>query len=79
MLGLMEKFFSPETPEGNPHSPPLQKGGRGDFLICLFSCLAFASPVFAAHGVAQFGEPKYPANFEHFDYVDPDAPKWLTF
>lgn len=24
---------------------------------------------------AEFGEPKYPPDFEHFDYVDPDAPK----
>jgi microcin C transport system substrate-binding protein len=29
----------------------------------------------AAHAVAMFGEPKYPPNFTHFDYVRPDAPK----
>lgn len=29
----------------------------------------------AAHAVAQFGTPKYPAGFSHFDYVNPDAPK----
>ncbi len=29
----------------------------------------------AAHGIAQFGEPKYPAGFGHFAYVNPDAPK----
>ena len=27
------------------------------------------------HGVSFFGEFKYPADFDHFDYVDPDAPK----
>ena len=27
------------------------------------------------HGLALIGEPKYPANFPHFDYVRPDAPK----
>jgi microcin C transport system substrate-binding protein len=27
------------------------------------------------HATALIGEPKYPANFEHFDYVNPDAPK----
>lgn len=27
------------------------------------------------HGVALIGEPKYPEGFEHFDYVNPDAPK----
>ncbi|MGF7151576.1 peptide/nickel transport system substrate-binding protein/microcin C transport system substrate-binding protein [Sphingomonas zeicaulis] len=28
-----------------------------------------------AHAVAQFGQPKYPAGFTHFDYVNPNAPK----
>jgi microcin C transport system substrate-binding protein len=27
------------------------------------------------HGLSLFGELKYPADFEHFDYVNPDAPK----
>lgn len=27
------------------------------------------------HGIAIFGDLKYPANFTHFDYVNPDAPK----
>ncbi len=31
-----------------------------------------AEPV---HGLSAFGELKYPADFEHFDYVNPDAPK----
>jgi len=33
------------------------------------------SPAFAAHAYAQYGEPRYPANFKHFDYVNPDAPR----
>ncbi|WP_413204274.1 extracellular solute-binding protein [Rhodospirillum sp. A1_3_36] len=28
-----------------------------------------------AHGLAMYGTPKYPADFTHFDYVNPDAPK----
>jgi len=28
-----------------------------------------------AHGLALFGEPKYGPDFEHLDYVNPDAPK----
>lgn len=32
----------------------------------------------AAHGVAQFGLPKYPADFRHFAYVNPNAPKGGT-
>ncbi|HSK38562.1 MAG TPA: extracellular solute-binding protein [Arenibaculum sp.] len=27
------------------------------------------------HAVAEFASPRYPADFRHFDYVDPDAPK----
>jgi microcin C transport system substrate-binding protein len=27
------------------------------------------------HGLSLLGEPRYPADFRHFDYVDPDAPK----
>ena len=27
------------------------------------------------HAYAAFGEPKYPRDFTHFDYVNPDAPK----
>ena len=30
--------------------------------------------VWAAHAYAQFGDIKYPADFSHFDYVNPDAP-----
>src|SRR5438128_1873300 len=27
------------------------------------------------HGLSAFGDLKYPADFKHFDYVNPDAPK----
>jgi microcin C transport system substrate-binding protein len=30
------------------------------------------------HGTSLIGEPKYPENFEYFDYVNPDAPKGGT-
>lgn len=30
------------------------------------------------HGIAMHGEVKYPADFEHLDYVNPDAPKGGT-
>lgn len=32
----------------------------------------------AAHGFAQYGGLKYPADFNHFDYVNPDAPRGGT-
>ncbi len=31
--------------------------------------------VYRAHAMAMHGEPKYGSDFEHFDYVNPDAPK----
>ncbi len=31
------------------------------------------------HGMSAFGDLKYPADFRHFDYVDPDAPKGGAF
>ena len=31
-----------------------------------------------AHAMAMHGEPKYPADFTHFDYVNPNAPKGGT-
>jgi microcin C transport system substrate-binding protein len=32
-------------------------------------------PTQPTHGIAIFGDIKYPANFTHYDYVNPDAPK----
>ncbi|GAB3255899.1 extracellular solute-binding protein [Chitinimonas naiadis] len=34
-----------------------------------------AAPSLAAHAYAQFGQPKYPAGFDHFDYANPAAPR----
>ncbi len=42
--------------------------------VLLSSASAAAEPKFE-HGVSYFGEFKYPPDFEHFDYVNPDAPK----
>ncbi|WP_367189720.1 extracellular solute-binding protein [Burkholderia sp. Ed8] len=42
-------------------------------------CTALATPAaHAAYAIAQYGEPKYPPGFKHFDYVNPDAPKGGT-
>ena len=53
--------------------------GRGMFSVVflLLAGMLGASPPAQAeprHGVALHGEPKYPADFTHFDYVNPDAP-----
>lgn len=39
------------------------------FLYC-FECRAEGT-----HGISMHGDLKYPKDFKHFDYVNPDAPK----
>ncbi len=56
--------------------------------FCAVSTVLFTSGMGAAlacpaehtcsHGKAMWGEPKYPADFTHFDYTNPDAPKGGT-
>ncbi len=41
-----------------------------------FACVA--PDAHAVYAIAQYGEPKYPADFKHFDYVNPAAPKGGT-
>jgi len=46
--------------------------------VCLITTAAFwVGSAYAEprHGISTFGELKYPPGFEHFDYVNPDAPK----
>ncbi len=40
---------------------------------------AFAQQEPERHGISSFGDLKYPADFKHFDYVNPDAPKGGLF
>ena len=54
--------------------------------VALAVALAFApatggatdGPTTVSHGISTFGELKYPADFAHFDYVEPEAPKGGT-
>lgn len=52
--------------------------------LALFALPLIVAPVAAQddrvwhHGSSLIGEPKYPADFAHFDYVNPDAPKGGT-
>ncbi|MGE5516078.1 MAG: extracellular solute-binding protein [Bacteroidota bacterium] len=45
--------------------------------VAFAACLVFSMPALAQphHAIAMHGEPKYPAGFDHFDYVNPNAPK----
>ncbi|CAG9235522.1 ABC transporter, periplasmic substrate-binding protein [Paraburkholderia sabiae] len=55
---------------------------RAAFAVCAGSLFTLSSvtmqPAHAAYAIAQYGEPKYPADFKHFDYVNPDAPRGGT-
>lgn len=59
------------------------KTGKFIFVIALFSLLSMyhgvcAQEIIISHAISLRGEPKYPADFTHFDYVNPDAPKGGT-
>jgi microcin C transport system substrate-binding protein len=43
--------------------------------LLLLLLWGMSAPLWAAHGYALWGDLKYPANFSHFDYVNPNAPK----
>lgn len=64
-----------------------QESGRGVFRAGagLAMAMTLAAPGWAeekiirAHGISIFGDLKYPADFTHFDYVNPQAPKGGSF
>ncbi|PIE35576.1 ABC transporter substrate-binding protein [candidate division KSB3 bacterium] len=48
--------------------------------VCMLAVasIAGATEIIESHAISMRGEPKYPADFTHFDYVNPDAPKGGT-
>ena len=44
-------------------------------LVLLASLADAQDDMIGAHGLAMTGAPKYPADFSHFDYANPEAPK----
>src|SRR5436190_3461565 len=59
---------------------------RRDVLVISAGALAGGFPATVAsadeietHGISAFGDLKYPADFTHFEFVNPDAPKGGTF
>lgn len=44
-------------------------------LLLLASSLVSAAKIIESHGIAMHGDMKYSADFSHFDYVNPSAPK----
>jgi microcin C transport system substrate-binding protein len=57
---------------------------RETLLLGVGALASVAAPAHAdlgpeRHGMSAFGDLKYPADFKHFDYVNPDAPKGGAF
>ena len=55
----------------------------GALAAALLLCGTGAQAADKSHGLSAFGDLKYGADFKHFDYVNPDAPKgakqwWLV-
>ncbi|KWE91014.1 peptide ABC transporter substrate-binding protein [Burkholderia ubonensis] len=67
----------PRTAAARARSGVVRAAGRAAAALLMQAVLA-ASAAHAAHAIAQYGEPKYPPGFAHFDYVNPDAPKGGT-
>lgn len=65
--------------EEDRHGPPVADLLNRLGVFVLLALTAGPSPIMAAerwqHGVSTFDEFKYGADFEHFDYADPQAPK----
>ncbi len=49
--------------------------GRWSLILAGWAVAARAETIIKSHGISTFGELKYPPDFKHFDYVNPDAPK----
>ncbi|MCE6950522.1 extracellular solute-binding protein [Cereibacter sphaeroides] len=60
-----------------PDVRPWLLGGLGLLVVTAAALPLHAEEqkVIKAHGISTFGELKYPADFAHLDYVNPDAPK----
>ena len=44
-------------------------------ITMLISQFSYAQNITTSHAIALRGEPKYAADFKHWDYVNPKAPK----
>ena len=56
-------------------SPPRRMAVTTAICLAMATSLPASADVITAHGISTFGELKYGADFEHLDYVNPDAPK----
>lgn len=86
----MTRLRRSHRPAGPGWRPPAWSGTVSRSLAVALLGIGLAGPVLAQettpsataadagewkHGLSLMGEPKYPADFKHFDYVNPEAPK----
>lgn len=55
--------------------PSLERAAVVTAVALILGAAASSAQAEPRHGLSAFGDLKYPANFTHFDYVNPDAPK----
>ena len=67
---LRERGFAPRSPH--------RRGALGAAALTPRGPALAAEAETESHGLSTFGELKYPADFKHFDYVNPKAPKGGT-
>lgn len=53
----------------------MQTAGKPLLLLAAMLLAAVSAVAEPRHGLSAFGDLKYPADFQNFDYVNPDAPK----
>ncbi|HET7850243.1 MAG TPA: extracellular solute-binding protein [Pseudolabrys sp.] len=81
----MSKSRTPLTPALSPEGRGSAPSRRDLLRFAAGAAVAGRVPVAASadeaerHGISAFGDLKHPADFHHFSYVNPDAPKGGTF
>ena len=79
----------PTSPEKSDHASA-SSVSRRNVLVIVTGAVGTAASILGtrwpaaadeveSHGMSAFGDLKYPADFKHFDYVNPDAPKGGSF
>ena len=71
---------APARNENNPVTPfrRISRTAVAAMFAAAFCGAAAGETIIKTHGLSIFGDLKYPPDFEHFDYVNPDAPKGGT-
>lgn len=78
MAGAGVALFTAAAGAQSPDAPPPLSEADRACIAALKPPPAPADQIVVAHAIAMHGEAKYGPDFQHFDYVDPNAPKGGT-